>query len=78
MRVQVVGVQNLDFTSNDGNAIKGVNLFVTHTEDRVEGLVAKKFFVNEKVSLPEGLGVGKFLDVFFNDRKKIDFIALAK
>lgn len=77
MRVIIVGYQALDFTSSDGKPIKGTSLFVTHPSDNVVGLVAKKFFVNDKVALPV-LDVGKSVDVYFNDKQKVDFVALAK
>lgn len=78
MRVNLMGKQLLDFTSGDGKPIRGTNLFVAHPADGVEGVVCKKFFVSIKTELPAGLEIGKALDIYFNDKKQIEHLALAK
>lgn len=44
--VNLVGVQNLDFETNDGKAIQGIKLHMNYLNKNVEGLKADTKFIS--------------------------------
>lgn len=55
MVVQIIGRQTLDFTTKEGQLIKGTNLFVAYKDENTEGLKADKFFVRDGIVIPKEL-----------------------
>lgn len=47
MTCEVVGARRVDMKTDDGSAVNGWSIFVTHEEDGVEGLMAEKTFVSD-------------------------------
>ena len=76
MLVTLMGYRQLDFIGNDGNAVKGTTLFVSHEETGVTGQATDRLFVKPEISIPKGLEVGKAFQVYFNKRGKVDSISL--
>jgi hypothetical protein len=76
MVVQVIGRQTLDFTTKEGQLIKGTNLYVAYKKDSVEGLMADKIFVRDEISIPKELKMNDKLDISFDNRGKIEKISL--
>lgn len=46
MLAKVLGTRDLDFKTNDGNEIKGKQIFVSYHQDDVNGEIVDKVFVN--------------------------------
>jgi len=78
MLMNLMGFRQLDFVGNDGNAVKGTTLYVSHQETGVTGLMTDKLFIKPEIALPKGLEVGKPFDVSFNKRGKVEAVSLVK
>lgn len=76
MFMRLEGFQKIDFIADDGNPIKGHQLFMTWDEDGVSGRMAGKQFVRDGMELP-ALTVGMTLDVEFNRKGKVVAIKAA-
>ncbi len=46
MKVELIGVRSIDFTTKEGNDISGIKLFVAYPEEDVYGNVAESRFIN--------------------------------
>lgn len=78
MKVQLLGVQTLQFKTDSGNLIEGHNLYIGYTDENVSGMKASKIFVNKSVALPQGLKQGSMLEIAFNMKGKPEKIELIK
>ena len=70
MICNVVGVRRNDFQPKDGDKIEGYSVYVTHTDDNVDGLVAERFFLSDR-KLRNDVGgwipkVGQTFNMSFN------------
>ncbi|GAB6168566.1 hypothetical protein JCM1393_10260 [Clostridium carnis] len=74
MVVKIVGVQNLNFTNNSGEVIKGMNIFVAFKDENVEGLRTEKFFLKDGLNIPKDIKANETIDISFNHRGKIEMI----
>ena len=74
MLFDLLGVQQLDFTAQDGRQITGKTLFVAHSDERVIGKRTDKLFLNPSVPAPKSLTPGMTLDISFNQRGKIESV----
>lgn len=45
----IVGVQLKSFTTNDGKTVTGYNVWYTYERDGVDGVVAERVFVSDRV-----------------------------
>lgn len=77
MKMILVGSKFLDFHTQDGNHIKGTQLFVAFDEEGVEGKATDKLFIREGISLPK-LAVNKRLDITFNRKGKVEAVAVTE
>lgn len=76
MLMQVLGKQQLDFSTKDGQVIKGTNLFVAYKNENTEGLKADKIFVREGIVLPKDMTINSKVEISFDNRGKIEEINL--
>ena len=83
MKVSLVGVQDMDFKSRDGNDINGVKVFIAYPDSNTYGNVAESKFIQRNVfdsfKLPvEKLieKIGEIVDVEFDPKKKIVGISI--
>lgn len=74
MRLVLIGIQSISFTNNNGEEIKGHNLYVTYPDENVQGLKADKIFLKENIKLPQGIKLNQEIDAVFNMRGKIEAI----
>jgi len=74
MKVILLGVRNLDFTTQEGQ-VKGTQLFIAFDEDDVKGKAADKIFIKSDMQLPK-LELNKPFNVFFNRKGKVEAITL--
>lgn len=73
---ELLGFRHLDFTTDDGSAVKGVQLFVAFAEDGVTGRMADKLFIRDGIALPT-LTPGMTLDISFNRKGRVVSIKAA-
>ncbi|MDF2521751.1 MAG: hypothetical protein K0R84_2379 [Clostridia bacterium] len=74
MQAKLVGVQHINFTNNNGEAINGTNLFVAFKDENVEGLRTDKFFLKEGISLPKDAKLNDTIELSFNHKSKIEMV----
>ena len=74
MRVIVYGVQNLDFTSADGNVIKGKSIFCGFENKYVDGLKTNKFFIPSSNPVCKDIKPECELELSFDYNGRIDNI----
>lgn len=77
MQVKLVGVMPVDFTNANGERISGTNLFIAFKDENVQGMRTEKFFVKEKIALPEQTKINDILDISFNHKGRIESITKA-
>lgn len=76
MIVQILGRQTLDFTTRDGQLIKGTNLYVAYQQEDIVGLKSDKFFVRDGIIIPKELKINDKAEVYFDHRGKVEGIDL--
>jgi len=74
MKAKLLGTRQLDFTSKDGNHIKGINLYIAFPEDGVTGHATDKIFIKPDISLPTGIKVNSDIQIFFNRKGKVEAV----
>lgn len=60
MEVNVMGIENVDFTSKDGNHIKGISIHLEQKVDSARGVgsfTVKKFVSQDRYSGKPALGI---------------------
>ena len=73
MKINLLGIKKLDFTSNDQSKIKGTQLFVSFKDEGVDGQRTDKLFLKDGFTLP-ALKPGDVLDVTYNRHGKPESI----
>lgn len=73
MVVKIIGVQELDFETRQGERIQGTNLFAEYPDDYVVGVKCEKFFVRKSIDC-KNIAVNSYYDITFDRRGKIDKI----
>ena len=73
MQAKLVGVQPVNFTNNNGETIKGTNIFCAFKDENVEGLRTEKFFLKEEIKLPE-CKINDAVEISFNMKGKVEMI----
>lgn len=77
MKVQLLGIQSINFTNDSGDMVEGNNIYVAYADENVNGLKASKLFVNKNVELPKNIKQGSMLEISFNMKGKPEKIDLA-
>ena len=71
MILEILGVQQVDFTADDnGRRITGRNLFVAFLDANVEGKKTERIFISDKLDAPKKIEAVEVVDVVFNMRGK--------
>ena len=73
MKMQLVGIQPVDFTNNAGETIKGKNIYCAYKDENVEGLKTEKFFIKQEIKIPE-CKINDMLEVSFNMKGKVEML----
>ena len=74
MLVNVIGIQRLDFDTNDGGHIEGTNLYCAFNDDNCEGMKTDRFFVKKEIDLPKQIQPGDKLNIFFNQKGRVEAV----
>ena len=75
MRVCVRGIRELDFKTENGDEVKGTQVFYSHPEEGVIGEKTDKLFIRKgSLQLPPELAPGKYLDIFCDTKGRLEYI----
>lgn len=74
MKVQIIGLQGIQFTNNNGEEINGTNIFCVFQDENVEGLRSEKFFLKKGITLPKDTKLNDTIDISFNMKGKVEAI----
>lgn len=77
MHVQLVGIQEVNFTNNNGEKVEGRNIFTAFQDENVKGLRTEKFFVKASIPIPKDVKVNDMIEVAFNHKGKVEMISKA-
>lgn len=76
MKVKLIGVQNLDFTTDSGDRIKGLNLFVSYEDvNMTAGRKTSKLFLREDIAFPANVKIGEELEILFSMKGKPETVS---
>lgn len=74
----LIGIRKVDFTDRQtGNRILGNTIYVTCPEDGVVGVSGRKYFVSSRIDI-SSFKIGDNIDIFFNDKGKVQSIITIK
>ncbi len=75
MIIEVVGFKKVDFTADNGNQIKGYNVFYTaEGQPNVKGLEAGKIFLSEEKAKRFDIQTDCSYELFYNRYGRIDIM----
>lgn len=77
MLVDIFGVQLVDFSNQNGEVIKGTNLFVGYPYTHVVGVKTDKFFIKQSIDCSK-IKPGDSVDLSFNRYGKVDSLNIVK
>ena len=77
MKVQLLGVKNVNFTNNNGEMVSGKNIYVAYPDENVQGLCSEKLWLRDGMNLPKDTKANDMLDLSFNSKGKIESITKA-
>lgn len=76
--VKVIGMRRVDYArKSDNKHVQGWNIYATYSDDKVEGLACREFYVNDSVFDKAGCYVpqiGDEINVYYNQFKGIEMI----
>lgn len=74
-----IGIRNVNFKGTDGNQVSGMNLWLSYTDDNIEGVGVEKVFIpSARVSKLSFLPMlGNTCELFFNKYGKVQDIGQA-
>lgn len=74
MRAYARGIKQLDFTTKEGERVKGTQVFYTYASDGVVGEAADKIFLRQDFPIPPDLAPGKAIDIFCDTKGRVEHI----
>lgn len=73
MQVQLLGIEDINFSNDKGEVIKGSTIYVSFKDERVNGLKTSKFFIRDNIQFPE-CKLNDTINLSFNMKGKVEFI----
>lgn len=77
MKAKLLGVQKVNFTNNNGEAISGTNIFVAFSDENVEGVRTEKYWLKNDINLPKDTKLNEMLEISFDRKAKVEMISKA-
>lgn len=78
MKVSLIGVRSINFTTDEGNEISGIKLFIAYPEDNVYGKITDSRFITDNVFSNLGVpvdtllnSIGSEIDIEINPKGKV-------
>lgn len=75
MKITLRGARELNFQSNDGKQVQGIQLFVSFPEEGVVGEMTEKLFFHSDFPLP-ACKTGDALEITFNRKGKPETVTI--
>lgn len=72
MQAVAYGIQEINFTNDEGERIEGTRIFLGYRDDKVTGQRTEKLFVKKGFPLPKELVPGAVLELSFDINKHLD------
>lgn len=67
MKVSLIGLRSINFTTDEGNEISGIKLFIAYPEDNVYGKICDSRFITDNVFTNLGVPVDTLLNCIGSD-----------
>jgi len=77
MRVQLLGVQRIEFNNANGEKISGNNFYISFKDENVNGEKTEKLFIKEGIEIPKDLKLNDTIEVTFNMKGKVESVSKA-
>lgn len=74
MKAILLGYSKIDFVSDKGDRVEGSNLYISFNEENVTGQKCDRVFVKKDIQLPEQVKIGDTLNLYFNNKGKLEAI----
>lgn len=74
MLAKIVGLQQISFKNPDGKVIEGTKIFTEYPDENVMGVKTEAFFVKQGIKFPESLKAGEQVNIYFNQKGKVEAI----
>lgn len=72
MQVKVLGISQVNFTSNNGETINGTNLYCGYKDENTVGIRADKFFLKDGIQVD--CKPNDTIELVFNMRGKVESV----
>lgn len=72
MQAVAYGIQDIDFTNDQGERIEGTRIYIGHHDDKVVGQRTDKLFLKKGFPIPKELVPGAVLELSFDINKHLD------
>lgn len=73
MKAKLLGMRKLDFSSNDGTQVQGIQAYIAFPEEGVEGVMTDKLFLRDGFAFP-ACEPGATLEVTYNRKGRPECI----
>ena len=73
MEAKLAGLQGVDFVNNNGETVRGTNVYCLFKDEHVSGMKCAKFFIKESISL-ENIKPNDLVNLSFNMNGKVDAV----
>lgn len=77
MKATLLGIQSVNFTSNDGQTVSGNSFFIAFPDENVEGLKVDRIFVRRELEVPKDIKLNDSIDISFNMKGRVEKIVKA-
>ena len=77
MIVELIGLQEIQFTDSSGKVIKGKTIYTAFPQENVQGLRTEKFYIKDEISIPKDIKLHEKVDLSFNMKGKVESICKA-
>ena len=77
MKTRILGLQKINFTNKDGEAILGNNIFVAFVDENVDGVRTEKFFLKDGIVIPKEIKPNDDILLSFNHKGRVEMISKA-
>ncbi len=71
MEIRILGFSDINFTTDSGDRIDGVNIFCAYEDEYVTGYRTDKFFIKRKLVPVDGFKCDCYYDLLFDRRGKV-------
>lgn len=74
MKATLLGYSKIDFVSDKGDHVEGNNIYISFNDENVTGQKCERVFVKKDIQIPEQVKIGDSLNLYFNNKAKLEEI----